>query len=102
SAFLVSDAASCASARDVQLVVFIRFGGPEEGTCRKSWKSYDKNITKERASLRRAAARTGVGDLVTTPKEKFETRKLPMIPIRDVVIFPFMMTPFVVGRDSTV
>ncbi len=35
-------------------------------------------------------------------KEKFETRKLPMMPIRDVVIFPFMMTPFVVGRESSV
>ena len=35
-------------------------------------------------------------------KEKFETRKLPMMPIRDVVIFPFMMTPFVVGRESNV
>ncbi len=35
-------------------------------------------------------------------KEKFETRSLPMMPIRDVVIFPFMMTPFVVGRESSV
>jgi ATP-dependent Lon protease len=39
---------------------------------------------------------------VTTSKEKFETKKLPMMPIRDVVIFPFMMTPFVVGRESSV
>src|SRR5436190_2985275 len=39
---------------------------------------------------------------MTTAKEKFETRKLPMMPIRDVVIFPFMMTPFVVGRESSV
>ncbi|HEX3740698.1 MAG TPA: endopeptidase La [Terriglobales bacterium] len=39
---------------------------------------------------------------MTTPKEKFETRKLPMMPIRDVVIFPHMMTPFVVGRESSV
>src|SRR5881398_2700050 len=38
----------------------------------------------------------------TTAKEKFETRKLPMMPIRDVVIFPYMMTPFVVGRESSV
>ncbi|HEX6905530.1 MAG TPA: endopeptidase La [Terriglobales bacterium] len=37
-----------------------------------------------------------------TTKEKFETRKLPMMPIRDVVIFPYMMTPFVVGRSSSV
>jgi ATP-dependent Lon protease len=39
---------------------------------------------------------------VTSSREKFETRKLPMMPIRDVVIFPFMMTPFVVGRESSV
>jgi ATP-dependent Lon protease len=37
-----------------------------------------------------------------TSKEKSETKRLPMMPIRDVVIFPFMMTPFVVGRDSSV
>src|ERR1700680_4599083 len=35
-------------------------------------------------------------------REKMETRKMPMLPIRDVVIFPFMMTPFVVGRESSV
>ena len=35
-------------------------------------------------------------------KEKFESKKLPMMPIRDVVIFPYMMTPFVVGRESSV
>ena len=29
-------------------------------------------------------------------------RKLPMMPIRDMVIFPYMMTPFVVGRESSV
>jgi ATP-dependent Lon protease len=39
---------------------------------------------------------------VSTAKEKFETKKLPMMPIRDVVIFPYMMTPFVVGRESSV
>jgi len=39
---------------------------------------------------------------LTTSKEKFESRKLPMMPIRDVVIFPHMMTPFVVGRESSV
>ncbi len=39
---------------------------------------------------------------MTTSREKFETRKLPMMPIRDVVIFPHMMTPFVVGRESSV
>jgi ATP-dependent Lon protease len=39
---------------------------------------------------------------VTQNKEKFETRRLPMMPIRDVVIFPYMMTPFIVGRESSV
>src|ERR1700748_3066542 len=35
-------------------------------------------------------------------KEKSDSRRLPMMPIRDVVIFPHMMTPFVVGRESSV
>ena len=39
---------------------------------------------------------------MSNPKEKFESKKLPMMPIRDVVIFPYMMTPFVVGRESSV
>src|SRR4051812_47070314 len=37
-----------------------------------------------------------------TSKEKSDSRKLPMMPIRDVVIFPHMMTPFVVGREASV
>src|SRR5258708_9656396 len=37
-----------------------------------------------------------------TSKEKSDTRMLPMMPIRDVVIFPHMMTPFVVGRESSI
>ncbi|MFZ0481475.1 MAG: endopeptidase La [Terriglobales bacterium] len=40
--------------------------------------------------------------ILSNPKEKFESKKLPMMPIRDVVIFPYMMTPFVVGRESSV
>jgi ATP-dependent Lon protease len=39
---------------------------------------------------------------MTQTREKGETRKLPMMPIRDMVIFPYMMTPFVVGRESSV
>jgi ATP-dependent Lon protease len=35
-------------------------------------------------------------------REKNETRMLSMMPIRDVVIFPHMMTPFVVGRESSI
>jgi ATP-dependent Lon protease len=42
--------------------------------------------------------RTGMSN----PRDKSETRRLPMMPIRDVVIFPHMMTPFVVGRESSV
>ncbi|MEK7403507.1 MAG: endopeptidase La [Acidobacteriota bacterium] len=37
-----------------------------------------------------------------TSKEKTDIRRLPMMPVRDVVIFPHMMTPFVVGRESSV
>src|SRR3954469_215996 len=37
-----------------------------------------------------------------TSKEKSDSRKLPMMPIRDMVIFPYMMPPFVVGRESSV
>ena len=42
---------------------------------------------------------------MTQPKEsrdRGDVRKLPMMPIRDMVIFPHMMTPFVVGRESSV
>jgi ATP-dependent Lon protease len=35
-------------------------------------------------------------------REKSDTRVLPMMPIRDVVIFPYMMTPFVVGRETSI
>src|SRR5215467_5016799 len=37
-----------------------------------------------------------------TSKEKSDTRRMPMMPIREVVIFPHMMTPFVVGRESSI
>src|SRR5512142_836746 len=37
-----------------------------------------------------------------TSKDKSDTKRLPMMPVRDVVIFPHMMTPFVVGRESSV
>src|SRR5580692_6518082 len=40
--------------------------------------------------------------MTTSPREKYESRKLPMMPIRDMVIFPYMVTPFVVGRESSV
>jgi len=39
---------------------------------------------------------------MTASRDKNEPRKLPMMPIRDMVIFPYMMTPFVVGRESSV
>ncbi len=35
-------------------------------------------------------------------REKTDSRPIPMMPIRDVVIFPYMMTPFVVGRESSI
>ncbi|MCY3756837.1 MAG: LON peptidase substrate-binding domain-containing protein, partial [Acidobacteria bacterium] len=36
------------------------------------------------------------------PKEKSEYTLLPMVPIRDVVLFPHMMIPFVIGRPASV
>ncbi len=42
--------------------------------------------------------------MTNQPKETLSgsVRKLPMMPIRDMVIFPHMVTPFVVGRESSV
>src|SRR3954452_8862289 len=34
-----------------------------------------------------------------TPLEVYET--LPIVPLRDVVVFPHMMMPFVIGRRSS-
>src|SRR5208283_4607965 len=39
---------------------------------------------------------------MVTSKDKTDTKRLPMMPIRDMVIFPYMMTPLVVGRESSV
>src|SRR5262245_4580178 len=35
-------------------------------------------------------------------KDKYEQARLPMVPIRDVVIFPYMVVPFVIGRETSV
>jgi ATP-dependent Lon protease len=35
-------------------------------------------------------------------REKSDTRTLPMMPLRDVVVFPYMMSAFVVGRESSI
>ena len=35
-------------------------------------------------------------------KRKYEQIKMAMVPIRDVVIFPSMMVPFVIGRNTSV
>jgi len=35
-------------------------------------------------------------------KEKQELKRVPMMPVRDMVIFPQMMTPFIVGREASV
>ena len=34
--------------------------------------------------------------------EEKVTQRYPMVPIRDVVVFPYMMVPFVIGRTSSV
>ncbi len=35
-------------------------------------------------------------------KEKQEVKRVPMMPVRDMVIFPQMMSPFIVGREASV
>jgi len=35
-------------------------------------------------------------------KEKNELKRVPMMPVRDMVIFPQMMQPFIVGREASV
>jgi len=35
-------------------------------------------------------------------KEKGEVKRVPMMPVRDMVIFPEMMHPFIVGREASV
>ena len=37
-----------------------------------------------------------------TDQEAHEIATYPMVPIRDVVVFPYMMVPFVIGRGSSV
>ncbi len=35
-------------------------------------------------------------------REKGDVKRVPMMPVRDMVIFPQVMTPFIVGRDASV
>ena len=35
-------------------------------------------------------------------REKPELKRVPMMPVRELVIFPQMMNPFIVGRDASV
>ena len=59
--------------------------------------------SRRRASFLLAARR--MGRPMTNDERDILTgsqRKLPMMPIREMVIFPHMMTPFVVGRESSV
>jgi len=35
-------------------------------------------------------------------REKADVKRVPMMPVRDMVIFPQMMTPFIVGREASV
>ncbi len=35
-------------------------------------------------------------------REKIDVKRVPMMPVRDMVIFPQMMTPFIVGREASV
>jgi Lon protease-like protein/ActR/RegA family two-component response regulator len=42
------------------------------------------------------------GPVPASAEEEVEVKKLPVMPLRDLVVFPYMMTPFVVGRESSV
>src|ERR1700687_5831032 len=35
-------------------------------------------------------------------RDKVELKRVPMMPVRDMVIFPQQMTPFIVGREASV
>ena len=35
-------------------------------------------------------------------REKSELKRVPMMPVREMVIFPQMMNPFIVGREASV
>ncbi len=35
-------------------------------------------------------------------REKIEIKRVPMMPVREMVIFPQMMHPFIVGREASV
>src|SRR6202451_773332 len=35
-------------------------------------------------------------------REKTEVKRVPMMPVREMVIFPEMMHPFIVGREASV
>src|SRR3989442_14935922 len=35
-------------------------------------------------------------------REKQDVRRVPMMPVREMVIFPQQMTPFIVGREASV
>ena len=61
-----------------------------------------KSTTRLKPPHHRSRERNSVSQPSKESRERNELRKLPMMPIRDMVIFPYMMTPFVVGRESSV
>ncbi|HLW83014.1 MAG TPA: endopeptidase La [Candidatus Acidoferrales bacterium] len=52
--------------------------------------------------MKKPANREGenLGDMFN--REKSETKRVPMMPVREIVIFPQMMNPFIVGREASV
>jgi len=39
---------------------------------------------------------------MTSPFVNKKRESLPLVPLRDMVVFPHMMAPFIVGRESSV
>ncbi|NOT32580.1 MAG: endopeptidase La [Candidatus Eisenbacteria bacterium] len=63
-----------------------------------------KSASPKRSSAKRAAAEGPARLLsVTRGDERFEFRdRLPLLPLRDVVVFPYMTVPLLVGRAPSV
>ena len=53
-------------------------------------------------SVSAAASSDSIQGPECSTREKQEMKRVPMMPVRDMVIFPQQMTPFIVGREASV
>ena len=66
-------------------------------------------VTKRSAGLRRVAVSAQLPDagfrnqiMQTDTTEKSAAKRLPLLPLRDVVVFPHMVIPLFVGRERSI